>query len=535
MDTPNDIKNIFSKIYNQKGYFDFYGGSFTITLVILFIFFIIFSYFYVMSQIKPIKADWIRQRCSPMVIPFAGLINKPEDKGNLEFTNSNFNYCINSMFEKISSNFFRPILFVMNIIYQTITIINDNIQEIRIKIGDITDNLVNINDRIISRVFGFIIPIQYMFIKLRDILQKTTGVIVAKMFALLTGYYSLLLFVRVFISIMIGGLVLLGGIIAKLLASIFLAPVAAPLLVIFITVTGFLIPILAGLARILSKSRRSLPKRPKCFDEYTIIETNDGTKYIKDITPGDVLKDGSIVHSMFKVLRCHYEKNILEETYMYQYKGCIVSGNHNVLIENKWKPVSTLPNAHIIKDYNKEYIYCINTTNKCIYIQNNCFSDWDDLEDEEINYLEKRLSLLRNNKERDIKNIILKKYTIMNHLEGGFIGNTKIELHDGSFKSFENIKIKDRLKDNVVVIGIVEILNDSIYKIKLPNKKTIYGKLHNMLYIENKPISTMNLEVEPGFYCNSNIKLYHILTDKNYFYLEGYKFTDYNGNIETLL
>ncbi len=535
MDNPIDIKNIFSKIYNQKGYFDFYGGSFTMTILILLIFFIIFSYFYVLSQLKPIKADWVRQRCNPMVMPFAGLINKPNDKGTLEFTNSNFNYCINSIFEKISANFFRPILFVMNIIYQSISIISDNIQGIRVKIADVTDNLVNINQRIISRVFGFIIPIQYMFIKLRDTLQKAIGVIVAKMYVLLTGYFSVLLFIRVFITLVIGGLVILAGIAAKLLASLFLAPLAAPLLVIFGIVTGFVLPVLVEFGRLLGKTKRSLPRRPKCFDEFTKIETINETKNIKDIIPGDVLKDGSIVHSVFKVLRCHEEDDKIQETEMYKYRGCIVSGNHNVFVYNQWVPVELLPDAVYLKDYDKKYIFCINTTSKSIHILNNIFSDWDDIEDEEINHLEKQLINLRNSKKTDIKNIILKKYTIMNHLEGGFIGSTSIEMNDGTHKSIQEIKINDKLKNNISVIGVVEVLNNATYKIKLPNKKYIYGKSHNILYIDDKTTSTLNLDIEYYHSYDSTNKLYHILTDKKYFYLENYKFADYDGNIECLL
>ena len=246
MDTPLPLKDTLSKIYNAKGYFDLYGGSFVLTFVILFIFFIIFSYFYVMNQLKPIKNDWIRQRCSPMVIPFAGLINKPTDKTNAQFTKENFNYCVNNIFEKISSNFFRPIVFLMGLIYQSIQLVSRSIQGIRMKISDITDNLVNINQRIIARVFSFIIPLQYMFIKLRDLLQKTNGIIVAKIFSLLTGYYSIYLFIRIFFQMMIAGLVALAAIIAKLLASLFLAPVAAPLLAIFLTVTGLMVPILVG-------------------------------------------------------------------------------------------------------------------------------------------------------------------------------------------------------------------------------------------------------------------------------------------------
>ena len=41
---------------------------------------LIFSYFWVNSQINPIKADWDNKKCHPAVIPFAGYINSPPGK-----------------------------------------------------------------------------------------------------------------------------------------------------------------------------------------------------------------------------------------------------------------------------------------------------------------------------------------------------------------------------------------------------------------------------------------------------------------------
>ncbi len=532
MDTPIPLKDTLSKIYNAKGYFDLYGGSFVLTFVILFIFFIIFSYFYVMNQLKPIKNDWIRQRCSPMVIPFAGLINKPTDKTNAQFTKENFNYCVNNIFEKISSNFFRPIVFLMGLIYQSIQLVSRSIQGIRMKISDITDNLVNINQRIIGRVFSFIIPLQYMFIKLRDLLQKTNGIIVAKIFSLLTGYYSIYLFIRIFFQMMIAGLVALAAIIAKLLASLFLAPVAAPLLAIFLTVTGLMVPILVGLGRLVGKTRRSLPRRPKCFDEDTILVMNDGReKKIKDVRIGDVLIDGSVVHSFFKVLRSHTMDGEREVTDMYHYKDILVSGNHSIYIDGKWNHVKDLKDAILVPNYAKKYLYCLNTTSKRIWIKGYEFADWDDLEDKEIERLERKLNRMRENE--DIKHIILRKYSIMNHLEGGFVPETPIELYDGSISSLKNISIGDRLKGDIRVIGIVEVMNNLLYKMTLPNGRVVYGKSHNIFFL-NKERTTSTLQWKREIW-DKKMKLYHLLTDRGYFYLEDYRFTDYDGNIETLL
>ena len=39
----------------------------------------------------------------------------------------------------------------------------------------------------------------------------------------------------------------------------------------------------------------------------------------------------------------------------------------------------------LLENYNKPYIYCINTSNKRININNTIFADWDDLDNIDLN------------------------------------------------------------------------------------------------------------------------------------------------------
>ena len=69
-------------------------------LSLVFVFFILFSYIYVKKRMGPIKSNWSAERCSPAVIPFAGLINPPNGKSGFEFTYENFNFCINNIIKE---------------------------------------------------------------------------------------------------------------------------------------------------------------------------------------------------------------------------------------------------------------------------------------------------------------------------------------------------------------------------------------------------------------------------------------------------
>ena len=87
---PKTFADTLKKIYNKSNYLDKYGGSVIITVLVLFIFWLIVSYYLVMAKVKPIKADWINKRCNPQVLPFAGIINAPAGQSKMSYTASNF-------------------------------------------------------------------------------------------------------------------------------------------------------------------------------------------------------------------------------------------------------------------------------------------------------------------------------------------------------------------------------------------------------------------------------------------------------------
>jgi len=88
MDNNNNTKNSnkeqmnnIEDIYKNLSYFDQYGSSVFLFIIITIVFSLLVSYILVMIRIEPIKDDWVNKRCDPYVIPFAGLINRPPGKG----------------------------------------------------------------------------------------------------------------------------------------------------------------------------------------------------------------------------------------------------------------------------------------------------------------------------------------------------------------------------------------------------------------------------------------------------------------------
>ena len=114
-----------NKLYAKQGYLDKYNGSVFMMFIIFIVFFLIISFFLVKTQIIPIRNNWNTQRCSPMVIPFASIINLPPNKSAFEFTYENFNYCINNVIGDVVKIATSPITAFLNLFSKFISGLKD--------------------------------------------------------------------------------------------------------------------------------------------------------------------------------------------------------------------------------------------------------------------------------------------------------------------------------------------------------------------------------------------------------------------------
>ena len=90
------ITPIFKKIndiYVKASYLERYGGS--IVFVVFSILIVIFYYIYlnIQNNKEIVKKDWATNKCSPLYMPFAGMIMEPKDMTNTEYTIKNFSEC----------------------------------------------------------------------------------------------------------------------------------------------------------------------------------------------------------------------------------------------------------------------------------------------------------------------------------------------------------------------------------------------------------------------------------------------------------
>jgi hypothetical protein len=427
------------KKYEKLTYFDQYGGSLLLFIFLTCVVIVITSYCMVMSNVQPIIDDWPNQRCNPNYLPFAGLITHPDDISASDYTSENFTYCVQNITSSISGFAVEPINFTVNILNKMVDFIKNSLQKVRDMFAKVRTMFQNISEELMGRIMNIMIPLQQIIIGLRDFINKTQGTMTAGLFTLLGSYDTLGSLLGAIAQFVITILIALAVMIAAFWLTPFTIGAAIANTVIFIAISIPMAIIIAFMVDVLRvRTSLSIPKI-KCFDKNTLIDMNDGTKKkISNIKNGDKLFGDNEVTSCIKVTT--------EGSQMYKLNDIIVSDSHIIKYNDDWIPVSKHPNAVKHTSYSEHYLYCLNTTNKVIVINNYIFSDWDEINEDNISII------LREN------NIIHTK-DIHTYLDGGFIASTKIKLQNEEYKKIKDIRINDVLENGEIVYGLVTNIN----------------------------------------------------------------------------
>lgn len=482
-----------NKMYKDLSYFDQYGGSVFLFILLILILFVVISYSIVMKNVQPIKDNWAKERCKANVIPFAGLINAPEGTSATDFTQQNFTYCMQDILKSITGFATQPLTYItysINLIYNEIA---SALNSIRSLLSNIRTNLGNITQEIMGRILNVTVPIRKMLIAFNDMGQKVIGILTSGLYTSLGTYYALKAFLGALVQIIIIILVASVAIIIGLWLS-FAWPAAIAGTVLFVTIAIICAIVIAFLKNVLHVNSSfkipSVPKKPKiCFDKYTLIKMEDGSvKKISEINVGEKLWDYS------KTGRKNFVTAVLKldakDSKMYIIDNIIVSETHQVKFGDSWILVKNHPNAVLLEKYSEPVIYCLNTTSKEITVGDCVFTDWDEVTDDVYN-------VLNHHAKCNFVKSDLQKEDIYKYFDNGFEGTTMVLLKNGLDEKIMNIQLGDVLKNGEVVYGIVEIYRESE--------------------------------------CLENNKLYHLLTDKKTFCVGEIFVGDYNSLIDVVL
>lgn len=527
-----------NNLYNKKTFLERYGSDLWITVIVCIVVILLVSYYYVMNHIQPIVADWNNQKCSPVVIPFAGIINKPANMTAFEFAGSNFTNCVTTILANISSSAFAPVEHLMNIFIYEFKKIVGAIDAIRAIFHKIRVNVKIVIENIMSSILNIMIPVQQFIVLMKDMLAKINGSLAGILYTVFGAYLTIKSLFANIINFVIIILLIMAGIIAGLLI-ISMIPIIGipaeiaviPMIAIMVLIVIVTITVEGLMGDVFDLPTRAPPNIPGCFAKDTIIQKSNGEFVTIDLVQvGDNLMTGTKVTGIIKFSA--------SEQHMYNLNGVKVTGEHRVYYNNTWIKVKHHPASKPI-DFQEPYVYCLLTSSKIFRIGDTIYSDWDDIDMNVLEKLQKNCPYLPSN---------FKSADIHPCIDNGLSGNSQVELFDGSLKILKDIQVNDKLKHGEVVVGTMKIdaLDLQVGKYMLWGREIICSK--NIEFFSNKvganevaqtnemgantQLSVNTFELLDTPLGSAEPYLYQLLTTSGSFEVNGLMCKDYNYGID---
>ena len=200
--TESNIEKNINDYFEKASYDELYSNDIWFTIIIFIAVFLIAIYFYIKSTLTAYRNTWEQNRCNPILMPFASIINsdKVYDNNDLEYIVHNFNECLNILTEEVSIDATKPVHSILSYIQKFFTFLNT----IFIGIKGFIEYLLRLVRMFINLVENtiktMVIQIKLFFMNINDFIGKIISLFVVI-------YYTLMLLVRSW-KLMFGVLVL---------------------------------------------------------------------------------------------------------------------------------------------------------------------------------------------------------------------------------------------------------------------------------------------------------------------------------------
>ena len=257
----------------KPGFFNKYGTDLYITIVILIAFIMATVYFVVDMQLKRIKLNWSTERCKPLIMPFAGIINATQDESKSEYASQNFSYCTSQFFRYVFEKIVSSIYYIMDIIVNIFKSMLEAVQAIRIFFNKLRERFLKIIIQTMHGIMNFIIPFIRILVSMRDLMNKIEGIFLSIIYMCTSAYMALKSFIGslltlsiIIICVMIVLMIIMWVLVVVFWTAVPLVPFHPPVLSAAISFTltfiAIIVPfcIVAAFAGMVFQVNTTVPK-----------------------------------------------------------------------------------------------------------------------------------------------------------------------------------------------------------------------------------------------------------------------------------
>jgi hypothetical protein len=218
-----NITDKIMEMYDSQTFLERYGSYVFTAIVICISFILLVTFIHIKINIKKIRADWINQKCKPNIMPFAGMINAPDNMSKLEYTEKNFAECTQNILTDISEMALIPVHYTVSIITATVGEILKIVNDMREIVNKIRNSISDITSNIMSRILNIMTPLIETIITVKSMVGKSNGILTAVIYTLFGIYLA--------IKSLIGSIL-------EIIIVILIAMAAAIILLFFIPIVG---------------------------------------------------------------------------------------------------------------------------------------------------------------------------------------------------------------------------------------------------------------------------------------------------------
>jgi len=410
--------------------------------------------FFAMANKQEVLDHWDQYNKNVFFLFFLAPFYKPDSdpRSRLQFAFDNFNNLLSTFADDTMKTIMQPVMQIFKLLTDAIGQTVEGLFNVRGLLKSMWSQFNSMTEVFINRFQGTLTALRATYMKLHSAIGKMFGVAVAGIMSGLSAYQATLSVFDLVINIIITILIIIAAIFIWL-----------PFL--FIAVLALIIIVVQMIERAGQGDKISGIAGVFCFQEGTLVKTEQGEAPIESIALGATLADEGHVQAVLKFDQ--------ETDDMYELYGVKVSGSHIVYTDAGPTLVERHPLAvKLPKEHRK--VYCFITTSRRIPIVSSSgvieFADWEEIESD-IDYLKKWneqvFTILNPNQ------IYIKPSPYSLTSEAGFTGGTHVMTPIGPMKIQEitpGCKVIDADGKQTTVRGIIELAAEEVINcIKLSN------------------------------------------------------------------
>jgi hypothetical protein len=257
----------------KPGFFNKYGADLFISLIIICAFVLAVLYFIFDMQLKNIKRNWSSERCKPLIMPFAGIINASQDESKTEYASQNFSYCTSQFFTYVFEKVISSMYYIVDVIVNIFKSLLETINQIRILFNNLREQFLKMVIDTLHSIMNFIIPFIRILVSMRDLMNKIEGIFLSVIYMCTSAYMalksligSLLTLSIIIICVMLILMIIMWVLVAVFWTALPLVPFHPPVLAAAITFTltfiAIIVPfcIVAAFAGMVFQVNTTVPK-----------------------------------------------------------------------------------------------------------------------------------------------------------------------------------------------------------------------------------------------------------------------------------